>query len=618
MNTGKKLKRDLKFVDIFSIAVGSMISSGLFVLPGLAYAKAGPAVILSYFLAACLAIPGMFSQAELVSAMPKAGGTYYYITRSLGPAVGTIDGIVTWLAITLKSSFALVGLAAFAQMLGPVNLKAVSLIFALAFIILNYTGAKSAGRAQTVLVSGLLLLLTFFIVRGIGTVRIENFADFSAKGVTGIISTAGFVFISYGGLLKVASIAEEAKNPSVNIPKGMIFSLIVVSVFYVLTVFVTTGVLEGSVLNNSLTPITDAAAVFMGEPGRIILAAAAVLAFISTANAGIMAASRYPMALSRDKMLPGILKKLNRYNVPVNSLLLTGIVIFISLFLELSVLVKAASTVMILSFIFACFSVIILRESHVQNYQPSFKTPLYPWLQIIGIVTLVTLLFKMGLPALLATLLFFIGGFLVYWFYGRERAEQEYALIHLIERIGDKKLTGGLLESELKSVIRERDDIIHDRFDRLIENCDILDYDRKVGMKEFLREASRKLSPDLNISSDELYEAFLKREAKTSTVLSSFLAIPHIVVEGENIFEILVARSKDGIEFETSEGTKTVNAAFVMVGSEDERNFHLKTLSAISQLVQNPDFTKMWMSERSNTNIRDIILLGERLRHESG
>ena len=99
-----KLQRELNLVDVFCVASGAMISSGLFVLPGLAFSHAGPAVLLSYIIAGLLAVTGMLSQAELVSAMPKAGGTYFYVTRSMGPAIGTVDGFITWFSLSLKKA----------------------------------------------------------------------------------------------------------------------------------------------------------------------------------------------------------------------------------------------------------------------------------------------------------------------------------------------------------------------------------------------------------------------------------------------------------------------------------------------------------------------------------
>ena len=223
-----KLKRELNLLDVFCIATGAMISSGLFILPGLAHAQAGSAVVISYLIAGLLAMTGMLSQAELVSAMPKAGGTYFYVARSMGPALGTIDGMLTWLSISMKSSFALVGMAAFTTLVVGVNPRIIALIFCFIFLIINLVGIKEAGRFQVGLVILLLILLVLYIVRGLPEVKAMNFEPFMPYGPAAIFSTAGFVFVSYGGLLKVASIAEEVKNPGRTVPLGMMLSLVTV------------------------------------------------------------------------------------------------------------------------------------------------------------------------------------------------------------------------------------------------------------------------------------------------------------------------------------------------------------------------------------------------------
>ena len=113
------LKKSLGVLDVFCIASGAMISSGLFVLPGLAYARAGPAVVVSYVLAGLLAATGLLSTAELATAMPKAGSDYFFIARGMGPAVGTVAGLFNWVSFSLKAAFALVGMAALIQLLLP-------------------------------------------------------------------------------------------------------------------------------------------------------------------------------------------------------------------------------------------------------------------------------------------------------------------------------------------------------------------------------------------------------------------------------------------------------------------------------------------------------------------
>ena len=104
-------KKGLGFVDVFCIASGAMISSGIFVLPGLAFSLIGPAMVISYLIAGLLALIGVLSVIELATAMPKAGGDYYFLTRSLGPLVGTVSGLLSWFALSLKTAFAIFGLA---------------------------------------------------------------------------------------------------------------------------------------------------------------------------------------------------------------------------------------------------------------------------------------------------------------------------------------------------------------------------------------------------------------------------------------------------------------------------------------------------------------------------
>ncbi|MCK4815551.1 amino acid permease, partial [bacterium] len=387
-------------------------------------------------------------------------GTYFYVTRSMGPAVGTVDGILTWFSLSLKSAFALVGMAAFTILLVNFSIHITALFFCLLFIIINLVGIKEAGRTQVIIVTGLLALMLLYIFRGLPAVNVHYFEPFAPEGIGAVFFTAGFVFVSYGGLLKIASIAEEVKNPGRVIPLAMISSLLVVSILYLLVIFVTSGVLGADKLNHSLTPISDGAAVFMGTWGKILLSIAAILAFVSTANAGLMSASRYPLALSRDGLLPGFFGKVNaRFKTPHISILLTGAFMIVAIFLKLSVLVKVASTVLILTYAFSCISIIILRESHVQNYQPVFRAPLYPWIQIIGILGFGFLIIKMGAEALITAAIMITGQVLVYLFYGRFRSKMEYALLHLIERITAKELTKGRsLESELKEIVRDRDD----------------------------------------------------------------------------------------------------------------------------------------------------------------
>ncbi len=607
------LKRELTLLDVFCIASGAMISSGLFVLPGLAFAKAGPAMVISYFFAALLAMTGMLSQAELASAMPKSGGTYFYVTRAMGPAIGTVDGILTWFSLCMKTSFALVGMSAFMGLIVDIDIRIIGIILCAIFLIINIIGVKEASKLQVVLVLGMFTILVVYIFAGMSDIKMENLQNFMPNGFTSVFATAGLVFVSYGGLLKVASVAEEVKNPAKTIPLAMIFALIVVSILYIFVVFVTSGVLDGNILSKSLTPISDGANVFWGNSGKIILGIAAIFAFVSTANAGIMASARYPLALGRDNLMPKFLMKISeKYQTPHVALTVSTVFIAATLFLKLDVLVKAASTVLFLTFIFSCLCVIILRESHLQNYRPKFQSPLYPWIQIVGVIGSGFLIFEMGAPALISSGILVLGGLFAYWFYGRIRSNREFALLHLIERITDKELTERGLETELKDIIRERDEIIIDRFDEVISNSIVMDIPNSIELEDFFNKVSDSLSEKLFISKELIYKKLIERETESPTVLSPTLAIPHIIIEGQQKFVVLMARCKDGIKF--SDDAPDIKTVFVLMGTKDERNFHLRALSAIAQVVQDKSFEKKWMDARNTEELKDAVLLGERKR----
>jgi len=609
----RKLEKELNLIDVFCISSGAMISSGIFILPGLAFIKTGPSVIISYFLAGLLALIGVLSIIELSTAMPKAGGDYYYVNRSLGPFMGTISGFLGWMALSLKSAFAIFGISELIFLATGINVILSSIVICLFFVFLNIRGVKNAAKLEVVLVIGLFVLMGLYIVLGISKITFSRFVPFATQGINSVIVTTGFIFISFGGLLNIASISEEVKNPKKNIPLGMIMSVIAVTIIYTLLLVVLVGMLDSTRLSNSLTPVADSAKIFMGTPGFIAISIAALLAFITTAIAGMMSASRYPLALSRDKLLPDVVSKINeKFKTPSISIIITGLFIILSLFLRLELLVKAASTVILTSYVLTNIAVIIFRESNIQNYQPSFKVPFYPWLQIFGIIVFSFFIIDMGLEAIEISISFLAISTGFYFFYGRKKYIGTHALLHLIENIMAKELTSSTLEAELKEIIRERDDIIKDRFDEIVEKCLILDIEKEIKIDAFFELVSDVLSKRLNVESSSLFRLLSEREKESSTVIVPGIAIPHIIVDGQNLFDVLLVRCKTGIRF--SEAAPRIHTVFVLVGTKDERNFHPRALAAIAQIVQNPNFNKKWMSARNEKALKDIVLLGKRIR----
>ncbi len=638
----KKLNRKLGGLGVFSISSGAMISSGLFILPGLIFAKSGPVVILAYILAGIFVLPLILSKIELITAMPKAGGSYFFIERSMGSVAGTIGGFVSWFSLSLKSAFALVGIGAFATIINPSftewQIKLIAAGFCIFFTFLNLVSVDIAAKVQNTIVVGLVVLLIVYVVRGSAEVDVSNYKPFMLKGVTPrtVFAISGVVFISFAGVTKIASVAEEVRNPVKNIPLGMITAFVVVLFLYTFSIAVTVGILHncefgfeigvsscevGNPLTftdggyaHTLTPLSDAAGKFFGNPGIIIMAVAAIFAFVSTANAGILGASRFLMAMSRDQILPKFFSKLTkRGKVPHFSIIATGVfMLAIILGLNIDTLVKVASAMTILLFILELISSMIMRESKILNYKPSFKTPFYPWLQILGVIIYSYLLYEMGWLALSIT-----GGFIilsVIWHkvYFKSKTVRGSALIYMIKRLLPEDIAGETLADELREILMERDDINEDRFDKLVKNCQVIDLNKEVSRDEFFQIISEKFSDKLNIDKEKLVTDFIERERESTTVLRPGLAIPHITIEGKNKFELLIARCIPGVSY--NENTEPVYANFILVGSKDERHFHLKALSAIAQITQNENFDKDWLRAKNPQELKDIILLAERNR----
>ncbi|MGB2631129.1 MAG: amino acid permease [Candidatus Omnitrophota bacterium] len=611
----KGLKKELTLLDIFCVATGAMISSGLFILPGLAFAKAGPAVILSYIIAGIFCLPTLLSMAELTTAMPKAGGDYFYIMRGFGPLLGTLAGFSTWFSLSLKGAFALIGMGAYLSIITPLSINVIAFWLCLFFVVLNLIGVKEAGRFQVFLVLGLLGILLGYVLWGIKSVSSVNFSPFFSKGLGPVFATASFVFISYGGLTKVAALAEETKNPGKNLPLGMILSLVVTSIFYALVIFVTIGVLNPESLKGTLTPISDGAGIFGGDVWRIIISIGAFLAFISTANAGIMTASRYPLGMSRDKLLPDIFQKISsKFKTPYIAIFFTGaFMIFAILFFKLELLVKVASSILILLYILANLTVILFRESKILSYRPRFYSPFYPYLQILGVLGGGFLLIEMGTFIVFLTVIFLLLGFIWYKAYAQKRAAQDSALIYVLERltVKDKELASENLLTELKDIVIKREGIIEQKFYKLVEESMVLDIEAPLKLEDFFKQVSDGLGKNLNLKSEDLFSKFIEREKESSTVIAKGLAIPHIFVKGKNTNKLVLVRARAGIIFPEDQ---LVHTAFVLVGSSGERVLHLKILAAIATIVQSHDFEKKWFEAQGEEELKHVILLAERKR----
>ncbi|MFB6199118.1 MAG: APC family permease, partial [Halobacteriaceae archaeon] len=303
-------------------------------------------------------------------------------------------------------------------------------------IVVNFVGVKQSGRLQAVIVSLVLLSLVVFIADGLTYVDQQRYHPFFSENAGGLLAATGFVFVSYAGVTKIASVAEEVEDPGRNIPMGILGSIGLMMLIYTLVVFVIIGVAPAEELKTSLTPMALAASEFVGRNGEIAIAVIAVLALTSMANAGILSSSRFPLAMSRDSLAPSALSVINeQFRTPVYAIGFTGAaLIFLIVAVPVLQLAKLASAFQILVFAFENVALVAFREADLPTYEPEFIAPGYPWIQLVGILGGILLLTQMGwIPMAGAAALIIIG---VSWYrvYGREKTKREGAALDAIRR----------------------------------------------------------------------------------------------------------------------------------------------------------------------------------------
>ena len=612
------LKKELTLLNVYAIATGTTLSAGFFLLPGIAFNEAGPAVVLSYLIAAIPLIPAMFSMVELSTAMPRAGGAYYFLDRSMGPFVGTIGGLGTWLALVLKTAFALIGMGAYIRIFWP-DVPVVTLAVCLAFFfgVVNLFGARKTGTFQVFMVFALLLILFVFIGEGLPQINSQNFDGFFDKGGVSIISTAGLVYISYVGITNIASVAEEIENPERNLPLGVFLAIATAIAVYAVGTTIMVGVLPAEKLAHDLTPVASAAEVLFGNWGKIGVTIAAVIAFASVANAGILSASRYPLAMSRDHLIPGKFSKLTPRNIPHYGIAVTvGLIIFLVMSFDIASIAKLASAFQLMMFALICFAVIVMRESRIEAYDPGYRSPFYPWMQLFGVFSPVWLIAEMGMVPILFSLALVTLGTVWYISYARERVVRSGAIYHLFARLGEQRFEG--LDRELRGIMKEKGVREEDPFDEVVTRAEVMEFSQRYLFKDITHDVAKELARSLRIPADELEQGFMEGSRIGATPISHGAALPHIRLADIKRAEMVIVKAKETCFVEAPDFSGKISlqgpihAFFFLVSPSENPGQHLRILAQIAGRVDDEDFLKDWLAANDEQELKEILLRDER------
>ena len=596
-----RLEKKLTFFDVYAISTGAMFSSGFFLLPGLAFAEAGSGVVLAYLCAGLLIIPAMLSNAELATAMPRAGGAYFFLDRALGPMAGTIGGLGTWMAMILKTAFAFVGVGAYMSIFYDLPLTQVAIGLTVAFALLNLVGAKETTGIQRLLVGALVAILVIFVIAGLGYILREGggsggtpadvFAGMGDMDSASFLATIGMVFVSYAGLTKVASVAEEVRSPDTNILRGMVYSLGTATAIYVIGVFVMVIVIDPAVLRGDLTPVATAAESVLGWlPGGStavwLIVIAALAAFLSTGNAGIMSASRYLLAMGRDSLIPQRFSQVSRFGTPTLGILLTSAVIAICVTtLDVASLAKLASAFQLLMFALINIAVIVMRESHIDAYDPSYRSPFYPWLQIAGALIPLVLIGELGHLAIV-----FTAGVVAvclgwYFYYARRRVRRAGAVFHWFARMGQQRFAG--LDSELRGILQEEGPRRGDALDNVLSSAQQVQATDGMDFSDVVELASKILTVSVPMSEADLAHALSHGTLTGQTPTGRGMALPHLRVSGLKEPQLVVVYAQTGIPVTVEDvagvRTEAIQRFFFLVSPVEDPARHLRLLAGIAR-----------------------------------
>lgn len=412
------LRRELGLLHATMMGLGSTICAGIFVILGQAVGIAGPAVILSFLFCGIINIATMLSYCELGAAMPRVGGEYVYAKEAFNGVLSFLTGWYEWSSNIFYATLMVLGSAYMLSYLMPINKFLIIIILVIIFTAINIKGIKEAGTAQTLLTSTLLAIIFLFVGAGLAHgFRSNAFEPFMPKGPLSMIVAIAFIFETYLGVEAIAAAQAEIKEPEKTIPRAMILCSLILIIVYCLVVYVTVGIISPDVLSKSLTPLNLVAEKTMGSVGVILLTTAGLIAALTSLNSAIIASSRAAYAMSQNGHFPKALRKVHKHCKTPYVAIVSGsiLIIFFSIIDNLEFVVYSINFGFLIGFSLVNLSLIKLRRSKPYLNRP-FKTPLYPLMPIIGIITSLMLLAFFDIKPLMFGIIWGLFGSMIYFF----------------------------------------------------------------------------------------------------------------------------------------------------------------------------------------------------------
>lgn len=431
-----QLKRTMGPIDMIMLGVGCVIGTGIFVLTGVAAARyAGPGIMISFIISGLACLFTALAYAELASMVPVAGTVYAYSYASIGEIAAWVTGWSLILEYSIGAGVVAAGWSSYAISLlsglgvslprsittipvegGIVNLPAVLIVLALSLLLVR--GTRESARLNKVLVVIKLLVILTFIVLALPFVKASNWTPLLPYGFIGVAQGAAIIFFAYTGFDAVATAAEECRNPKRDLPLGIIVSLLICTVLYIVVAAVLTGVVDYHDLDTA-APVTFALHSLGNHLGAAVVGAGAIAGITTVLLVLMYGQSRVIYSMSRDGLIPAGICNIHRsYGTPYKVTLLVGaFVALVAGFMPLGDMAELANIGVLFAFIIAAVAALVLRRTKPDAERP-FRCPYLPLVALLAVFSCSYLMFSLNT----GTWLKFIGwsalGILVYFAYG--------------------------------------------------------------------------------------------------------------------------------------------------------------------------------------------------------
>jgi APA family basic amino acid/polyamine antiporter len=432
----EQLKKGIGSLDIVALGIGGTIGTGVFVIIGEAIGDTGPAIILSFVLAGLTALFSAFSYAELASAVPVSGSAYTYIYATLGEVIAWIIGwdLILEYGVSVASGWGeylndllghltggglpnAISVAPGADG-GTVNLPSLALVVAATLLLLY--GVRESARINSFMVAFKVAVLGVFIVLGATAFDGGNLSPFSTGGFNGIVDAAALIFFAYIGFDAVSTASEEVKDPERDMPRGIIGSLLIVTLIYILVGLVATSIVPSDELAENPAPLAFALDAGAGYSwGAALIDLGALVAIASVVLTIFYGQTRIMFAMCRDGLLPRRFATLSSRKTPIFITLAFGIMAgVLTAFVPLEDLAELVNIGTLFAFFLVNAGVIVLRRT-APDLERGFRVPLVPLFPLIGMALCVFLMTYLEGLTWLRFGIWMIAGLVIYFAYGR-------------------------------------------------------------------------------------------------------------------------------------------------------------------------------------------------------